>query len=121
MLTNLLCWCNACHARREVLKNDTVKFEDCEGQKGIDYGFAAASHANPVALDAVVERNRRLLLERSNFGVNKYGVTLAASGLTRRQLLQHALEEALDLANYIQAEIMRDEANDQSSDQGTQA
>ena len=59
------------------------------------------------AQDPVVEANRQLLLQRSNVGVAKYSVTLANSGLTRRQLLQHALEEALDLANYLQAEIQR--------------
>lgn len=60
-----------------------------------------------IAQDAVVEANRALLLSRSKVGINKYGVTLANSGLGRRELLQHALEETLDLANYIQAEIMR--------------
>ena len=43
-------------------------------------------------------------------GINKYGVTLFNSNLGRRELLQHALEEALDLANYLQAEIMRFDA-----------
>ena len=59
------------------------------------------------AQDAVVEANRQLLLDRSNVGIDKYGVTLQNSGLGHRALLQHALEEALDLANYLQAEIMR--------------
>ena len=67
-----------------------------------------------IAQDAVVEANRKLLLDRSKVGISKYGVTLFNSGLGRRELLQHALEEALDLANYLQAEIMRlDEAPDQ--------
>lgn len=61
----------------------------------------------PIAEDPVVEANRELLLQRSRTGISKYGVTLANSGLSRRALLQHALEEALDLANYLQAEIMR--------------
>lgn len=103
----LLCWCNACHARREVLGNQTAKFEDCEAQQQLDGALEMNRLAQPVALDAVVEANRRLLLERSNVGVAKYGVTLAASGLPRRALLQHALEETLDLANYLQAELMR--------------
>lgn len=60
------------------------------------------------AEDAVVERNRELLLQRSQIGVAKYGVTLASSGLSRVELLQHALEEALDLANYLQTELMRE-------------
>lgn len=57
--------------------------------------------------DAVVEANRKLLLDRSNVGIQKYGVTLEKSGLTQRQYLQHALEEALDLSNYLQGEIQR--------------
>ena len=63
-----------------------------------------------VAQDAVVEANRQLLLQRSRTGISKYGVTLQSAGLSRRELLQHALEEALDLANYLQAEIMRHDA-----------
>lgn len=60
-----------------------------------------------VELDPVVEANRALLHHRSRVGVKKYGVTLAGAGYTSRVLLQHALEEALDLANYLQAEIQR--------------
>lgn len=60
-----------------------------------------------VARDAVVEANRKLLLERSNVGIDKYGVTLEQSGLTQRQFIQHALEETLDLANYLQATLMQ--------------
>lgn len=63
-----------------------------------------------IAQDKVVEANRQLLLDRSNVGISKYGVTLEQAGLIRRELLQHALEEALDLANYLQAEIMRHDA-----------
>jgi hypothetical protein len=68
-----------------------------------------------IAQDAVVEANRKLLLDRSNVGINKYNVTLQNSGLDRRALLQHALEEALDLANYLQAEIMRHDAEQVST------
>jgi hypothetical protein len=63
--------------------------------------------------DAVVEANVALLRHRSAVGIKKYGVTLAGANYTRRQILQHALEEALDLANYLQTEIRRidNEAN----------
>jgi len=64
------------------------------------------------APDPVVEANRQLLLDRSRVGVAKYGVTLGASGLTHRQLLQHALEEALDLANYLQTIIQKLDAGE---------
>ena len=57
--------------------------------------------------DAVVEANRRMLLQRSRIGIPKYGKTLAEAGYSSREILQHALEETLDLANYLQAEIMR--------------
>lgn len=60
-----------------------------------------------ISQDPVVEANRQLLLQRSEVGLITYRTTLADSGLSRRELLQHALEEALDLANYLQAEIMR--------------
>jgi hypothetical protein len=60
-----------------------------------------------VAQDAVVEANRKMLLERSKLGIQKYGTTLAGNKLSRREWLQHALEESLDLSNYLQAEIMR--------------
>jgi hypothetical protein len=62
------------------------------------------------ASDPVVEANRQLLLDRSRVGVAKYGVTLGSSGLSHRQLLQHALEEALDLANYLQTMIQQIDA-----------
>lgn len=68
--------------------------------------------ANPVLCgfnakspDANVEKNRELLLERSIVGLKKYGVTTANNQLSHRQWLQHALEEALDMANYLQAAI----------------
>lgn len=57
--------------------------------------------------DPVVEANRALLLDRSRVGIQKYGVTLGASSLSHRAVLMHALEEALDLANYLQTAIQR--------------
>lgn len=59
-----------------------------------------------VSLDTNVEKNREMLLQRSNFGIAKYGCT-TESILTLRDCLQHALEEALDMANYLQAAITK--------------
>lgn len=59
------------------------------------------------AHDRVVEANRRLLLERSELGLKKYGEPLHDFKGDRRAILQHQLEEILDLANYIQTEIMK--------------
>lgn len=58
-------------------------------------------------LDEVVEANRALLHERSQVGIAKYGVTLSHANLTEREFLTHALEETLDLANYLQAALQR--------------
>lgn len=55
------------------------------------------------AADPVVEANRKLLLDRSNVGVEKYGTTLEDANLAAPALVQHALEEALDMSNYLQA------------------
>ena len=55
--------------------------------------------------DKVIEDNVKLLRKRSRIGIKKYGTTLEDNHTD--DLLQHALEEALDLANYLQAEILR--------------
>ena len=59
--------------------------------------------------DPIVEANRELLLQRSVVGLQKYGVTVNDNRLSRRQWLQHALEEALDLANYLQKLIQEED------------
>lgn len=55
------------------------------------------------APDKYVERNREQLLQRSLFGVSKYGTTIENSPQRSPEWAQHAIEEALDLANYLQA------------------
>ncbi len=57
--------------------------------------------------DKNVEKNRELLLRRSVVGLAKYGVTTDNNPLSLREWLQHALEEALDMANYLQAAISK--------------
>lgn len=59
------------------------------------------------APDKYVERNREQLLQRSLLGVSKYGTTIENSPQRSPEWAQHAIEEALDLANYLQA--MRDQ------------
>ena len=63
--------------------------------KGLDVG--------EVSPDANVELNRKMLLDRSKVGLEKYGVTTERDDLTPAQWAQHAIEEALDFANYLQA------------------
>lgn len=52
--------------------------------------------------DRHVASVRAKLLQRSEKGIRTYGVTTDKAGLTRRQWLQHAQDEALDLAVYLE-------------------
>ncbi len=45
------------------------------------------------------------IAERQQLGIKKYGVQLADTPLTHRQLLQHAYEETLDRAMYLKYAI----------------
>lgn len=62
-----------------------------------------ARRISPVILQNCID-----LIEREQVGIVKYGVTLTNAKLTRNELLQHAREEALDLANYLMAEQQRE-------------
>lgn len=53
------------------------------------------------ASDSNVEDVRRQLLERSQCGVGKYGVTTEREDLSPGQWLQHLLEELCDAAVYV--------------------
>jgi len=55
--------------------------------------------------DPIVAANVAALLERSRVGQAKYGCTLES--LSARDGIAHALEEALDLANYLRGVLMR--------------
>lgn len=48
-----------------------------------------------------------MLLERSQVGLKKYGVTTDRPDLNLRDWLQHALEETLDKAVYLRAAIRK--------------
>lgn len=62
--------------------------------------------------DTVVERVRQDLLERSQKGIDKYGVTLDRGDLSLKDWLQHAYEECLDQANYLKKCIVEIEAEE---------
>ncbi len=51
------------------------------------------------------ERLCQELHERRAMGLKKYGTSLDGAGLSSLELLQHAKEEALDLAEYLQTLI----------------
>lgn len=53
--------------------------------------------------DPIVERVRALLLERSQKGLQCYGIGLDRTDLTMAEWLAHLQDELLDGANYIEA------------------
>jgi len=55
--------------------------------------------------DSVVRKVRSEMLMRSAKGFNKYGKTLSENKLSLRDWLQHAKEESMDLALYLQRAI----------------
>jgi len=52
--------------------------------------------------DSVVYRIAHLLKNRSETGIRKYGTTLDRTDLEVKQWIDHAIEEALDHALYLQ-------------------
>lgn len=74
-----------------------------EGLRGLpNYEELAEIASSEQCADPIVERNVSLLRQRSTVGVQKYGTTLADNKLPLRAWLNHALEESLDQANYLQ-------------------
>lgn len=70
--------------------------------------------------DTIVDLVRERLLQRSQVGIKKYSTTLKEN--TKDNYLNHALEESLDLSNYLQTlltqgeditQIVKDTPNDQ--------
>ena len=65
------------------------------------------SEIEEVSPDGNIEKNRKMLLDRSILGFKKYGFTTETNPIELRDWLQHALEESLDMANYLQAAITK--------------
>ena len=57
-----------------------------------------------------------LIARRQQLGLRKYGVSVQMSNLPLKAWLQHALEEALDQAIYLQRALDELEANEAGTD-----
>ena len=64
--------------------------------------IAKPTELNPTGTEAAVCRD---IAERQRRGIAKYGTTVAQNPLEFREWLQHAYEEALDLAVYLKRAI----------------
>ena len=52
--------------------------------------------------DTIVKSVIEQFKQRSEVGINKYGITLDRTDLTRLEWLQHAQEEAMDMILYLE-------------------
>ena len=52
--------------------------------------------------DPIVLQNCIEMLERSKVGVEKYGTTLDENDIPIKEWIQHAKEEVMDMANYLE-------------------
>jgi hypothetical protein len=59
--------------------------------------------------DKIVEAVMWKFKTRSEVGITKYNTTLKDSKETRLAFLRHAQEEAMDLANYLETLIQKEE------------
>jgi len=58
-----------------------------------------------IEVDTIVESVRTDLQARSRVGINKYNTTLDRTDLVLKEWLNHAYEEALDMALYLKRAI----------------
>lgn len=92
----------------ELLGNKTYAYFDKKGKAYFpDFCLVEEVHeiTNSIpkrAVDPVVEQVCEELKKRSEKGIKKYGITLHDNKLSRKEWLQHAKEESLDLALYLQ-------------------
>jgi hypothetical protein len=98
--------------QRQMLRNAAQDYNNKAREKGDYYDkcgdlFSMLARIETASPDSNVEKNREMLLQRSIVGLAKYGVTTDNNPLSLREWLQHALEEALDMANYLQAAISK--------------
>lgn len=65
-------------------------------------------------MSKVEDKICEMIQQRAEIGLKKYGVSLERTDLTRREWLQHLLEEQLDAAGYTMRLIMMEDGEIQS-------
>ena len=65
-------------------------------------GFLYMKFKQQKMKDTIVESVINQFKERSNVGINKYGVTLDRTDLTRLEWINHAQQEAMDMILYLE-------------------
>ena len=91
---------------RKYLGTDELLYAFCweTTKEGFDYweDWCDLELPKKQLKDTIVESVIEQFKQRSEAGINKYGVTLDRTDLTRLQWLQHAQEEAMDMILYLE-------------------
>jgi len=100
------------------MTNSRIDLIGQNGNDGLHYGMAIAEAETALestqnektgeGIDPIAESVRKKILQRSQFGLQKYGVGLDRGDLTTLDWLTLAQEEAMDLANYLEV-LIQDE------------
>ena len=61
-------------------------------------------------MSAIEDKVCEKIKNRAEFGLSKYGTTLERTDLSTLDWLIHAQEEAMDLCNYLEVLIQREQA-----------
>jgi hypothetical protein len=104
--------------RKEILEhiNKSLKhFETLENVNDKEVGYTRAlKHIKQLLekqmKDTIVESVIEQFKQRSNVGINKYGVTLDREDLNALEWLQHLQEELMDATLYVQK--LKEKLND---------
>ena len=78
------------------------KFIDMEGNLSDNYKSLYTEFKKETMKDTIVESVINQFKERSSVGINKYGVTLDRTDLTRLEWINHAQQEAMDMILYLE-------------------
>ena len=95
--------------------SETVSIDESENIWGDSWSFVKFPekweiwHEDQLQTDTIVQSVQSDLQARSERGITKYGTTLDRTDLSQKEWLQHAYEEALDLALYLKKLINKHE------------
>ncbi len=78
------------------------KFIPMDGDLSSQYKILFEQFKKETTKDTIVESVINQFKERSSVGINKYGVTLDRTDLTRLEWLNHAQQEAMDFCLYLE-------------------
>jgi hypothetical protein len=87
---------------KDYVRLNVQEFNQMEGQLIDKYKLLFEDWKKETTKDTIVEAVINQFKERSSVGINKYGVTLDRTDLTRLEWLNHAQQEAMDFCLYLE-------------------